>query len=255
MIDLTGRVALVTGASRGIGRACAVRLAEAGADVIVNYITSQAAADDVAEEISSLGRRTAVVKADVSQQDDVASMMEFIGQSFGKLDILVSNAATGGFRALVTATERNFDAAMKTNVLALIYLVQSGLKLLEKSPGRAKVIALSSHGSHLALPFYGMIGASKAALESTVRHLALELGERGINVNVVKAGLVDTDSSRKLPMAEELFEATRKYRSMTGDRMLSADDVANAVLFLASPLSDMVQGETLTVDGGTAVHS
>ncbi len=117
------------------------------------------------------------------------------------------------------------------------------------------MIALSSHGSHLALPFYGIIGASKAALESTVRHFALELGERGINVNVVKAGLVDTDSSRKLPMADQMFEATRKYRNMTGDRTLNADDVANAVLFLASPLSDMVQGETLVVDGGAAVHS
>jgi enoyl-[acyl-carrier protein] reductase III len=105
------------------------------------------------------------------------------------------------------------------------------------------------------LPFYGIIGASKAALESTVRHLALELGERGVNVNVVKAGLVDTDSSRKLPMADQMFEATRKYRNMTGGRMLNADDVANAVLFLASPLSDMVQGETLVVDGGAAVHA
>ena len=255
MIDLSGRVALVTGSSRGIGRACAVRLAEAGADVVVNYVTSRAAAENVAERIASLGRRAVIVKADVSEQDDVAAMMEFVGQRFGKLDILVSNAASGGFRPLITATARNFDATMKTNVLALIYLVQSGLKLLEKSEGRAKVIALSSHGSHLALPFYGIIGASKAALESTVRHLALELGERGVNVNVVKAGLVDTDSSRKLPMADQMFEATRKYRNMTGGRMLNADDVANAVLFLASPLSDMVQGETLVVDGGAAVHA
>ena len=255
MIDLSGRVALVTGSSRGIGRACAVRLAEAGADVVVNYVTSRAAAENVAEKIASLGRRAVIVKADVSEQDDVAAMMEFVGQRFGKLDILVSNAASGGFRPLITATARNFDATMKTNVLALIYLVQSGLKLLEKSEGRAKVIALSSHGSHLALPFYGIIGASKAALESTVRHLALELGERGVNVNVVKAGLVDTDSSRKLPMADQMFEATRKYRNMTGGRMLDADDVANAVLFLASPLSDMVQGETLVVNGGAAVHA
>jgi len=255
MIDLSDRVALVTGGSRGIGRACCLRLAEAGADVIVNYVTSQAAAHDVAEEIRAMGHRAAIVKADVSQEDDVASMMEFVDEHFGKLDILLSNAATGGFRPLMATTVRNFDAAMKTNVLALIYLVQSGLKLMQRAAGRAKVIALSSHGSHMALPMYGIIGSSKAALESCVRHLALELGDQGINVNIVKSGMVETDSTRKIPHSAELFEAARKLRNMTGDRYLTPADVADAVLFLASPLSDMVQGETLTVDCGAAVHA
>jgi enoyl-[acyl-carrier protein] reductase III len=255
MIDLSDRVALVTGGSRGIGRACCLRLAEAGADVIVNYVTFQAAAHDVAEEIRAMGRRVAIVKADVSQEDDVASMMEFVDEQFGKLDILLSNAATGGFRPLMATTVRNFDAAMKTNVLALIYLVQSGLKLMQRATGRAKVIALSSHGSHMALPMYGIIGSSKAALESCVRHLALELGDQGINVNIVKSGMVETDSTRKIPHSAELFEAARKLRNMTGDRYLTPADVADAVLFLASPLSDMVQGETLTVDCGAAVHA
>jgi len=255
MIDLTGRVALVTGASRGIGRACAVRLAEAGADVVVNFVASQAAATEVADRIRGLGRRCSVVKADVGEQDDVAAMMEFIDRQYGKLDVLVSNAATGGFRPLTSVTARNFEATMQTNVLAFVLLVQHSFKLLKKAVGRAKVIAISSHGSHLALPMYGMIGGSKAALESLARHFALELGPKGVNVNVVKAGLVDTDSSRSLPYADEIFAATRKFKSMTGDRMLAAQDVADAVLFLASPLSDMVQAETLTVDGGTAVHA
>jgi len=253
MIDLSERVALVTGASRGIGRAAALRLAEAGADVIINYVTSQAAANEVAQKVSAMGRRVATVKADVSEQDDVASMMEFVTDEFGRLDVLVSNAATGGFRPLLATTTRNFEAAMKVNVMALIHLIQSSVGLLEKSPGRAKVIALSSHGSHMALPMYGVIGGSKAALESLVRHFALELGDRGINVNVIKAGLVETDSTKRLPNSEDIFEA-RKYKSMTGDRFLTVDDVADAVLYLASPLSDMVQGETLTVDGGAAVH-
>lgn len=254
MIDLTGHVALVTGASRGIGRACALRLAEAGADVIINYVTSESAARAVGEEILLRGSRAAIVKADVGEQEDVASLMEFIEERFGRLDIVVSNAATGGFRPLLAATPRNFEAAMKTNVMALMHLVQQSVRLLERSQGRAKVIALSSHGSNMALPLYGLIGGSKAALESIVRHFALELGSRGINFNVVKAGLVDTDSTRKLPYGEQLF-AARGMRSMTGDRYLTADDVANCVLFLASPLSDMVQGETLTVDGGTQVHA
>ena len=254
MIDLHGKTALVTGGSRGIGRACALRLAEAGADIVINYVTSQSAADEVAEVIAAMGRDVAVVKADVSQRDDIDSMAEFIKERFGKLDILVSNAATGGFRPLLSMTERNFQATMKTNVLALIHLVQSSVRLLERADGRAKVVAISSHGSHMALPMYGAVGGSKAALESFVRHLALELGDKEINFNVVKAGLVETDSTRRIPYADQLF-ASRKLRSMTGDRFLTADDVANAVLFLSSPLADLVQGETLTVDGGAAVHA
>src|SRR5690554_4389773 len=115
MIDLTGRVALVTGSSRGIGRACALRLAEAGADVIVNYVSSKAAALEVAGQIRDIGRTAAAVRADVSQRDDVESMMEYVKLEFGTLDILVSNAATGGFRPLVATTDRNFDAAMQIN--------------------------------------------------------------------------------------------------------------------------------------------
>lgn len=105
----------------------------------------------------------------------------------------------------------------------------------------------------MALPWYGLIGGSKAALESLARHLTLEVGDRGVNVNVVKAGLVETDSTRMIPDSEVMFER-RREKTMMGDRMLVADDVANACLFLASPLSDMVQGETLIVDGGAAVH-
>jgi enoyl-[acyl-carrier protein] reductase III len=254
MIDLTGQVALVTGGSRGIGKACALRLAEAGADIVINYVTSQGAAEETAEVIQSMGRNVVVVKADVSERDDCESMIEFVTKTVGRLDILVSNAATGGFRPMLAITERNFESTMKTNVIALIHLVQASYRLLARTEGRAKVVAISSHGSHMALPLYGTVGGSKAALESFVRHFALELGDKGINLNIVKAGLVDTDSTRRIPYADQLF-AARGMRSMTGDRNLMPEDVANAVLFLASPLSDMVQGETLTIDGGAAVHA
>ena len=253
MIDLSGRVALITGGSRGIGRACALRFAEAGADIIINYISSRSAAMEVAEEINAMGRRPYVIKADVSEEDDVTSMMDFVREKIGQLDILISNAATGGFRPLLAANARHFHDAMNTNALALVLLVQRALPLLEQTAGRGKVIAISSHGAEMALPWYGLIGGSKAALESLVRHLTLEVGDRGVNVNVVKAGLVETDSTRVIPNAEAMF-ARRREKTMMGDRMLLADDVANACLFLASPLSDMVQGETLTVDGGAAVH-
>jgi enoyl-[acyl-carrier protein] reductase III len=252
MIDLSGNVALVTGASRGIGRATALRLAEAGADVIVNYVTSQSAANEVAREIQQLGRRAATVKADVSEPDDVSATLEFIHERFGRLDILVSNAASGGFRQLMDASPRHFENAMNTNVRALLLLTQAARPMLERAEGRAKVIALSSHGSHKALPAYGLIGASKAALEALVRHLALELGNRGVNVNAVLAGLVETDSTRGLPGSTAFFEAVNQRR-MTSGRPLTTRDVADSVLFLASPLSDLVQGATLVVDGGEGI--
>jgi enoyl-[acyl-carrier protein] reductase III len=253
MIDLSGRVALVTGSSRGIGRACAVRLAEAGADVIVNYVTSRNAAIDAAKQIRGLGRKAYVVKADVSEEEDCQCLMEFVTNHIGRLDILISNAASGGFRPLLEANAGHFHSAMNINVLALLHLIQAAVPLLERSPGRAKVVAISSHGSQIALPMYGLVGTSKAALESLVRHLTLELGDRGINVNVVKAGLVETDSTRRFPDAERMF-AERRGKTMTGQRVLTAEDVADAALFLSCPLSDLVQGETLTVDGGAAVH-
>ncbi|MEX2285521.1 MAG: SDR family oxidoreductase [Planctomycetaceae bacterium] len=253
MIDLTGKVALVTGSSRGIGRASALRLAEAGADMIVNYVTSRAAAMEVAALIEGMGRRAYVIKADVGEEDDVESMVDFVAQNIGQLDIIVSNAATGGFRPLLAANEKHFHTTMNINVLSLVYLVRAAMPLLEKSSGRAKVVAISSHGSHMALPWYGLIGGSKAALESVARHLTLEVGDRGVNVNVVKAGLVETDSTRKIPFADRMF-AARSEKSMMGDRELTPDDVANVVLFLSSPLSDLVQGETIIVDGGAAIH-
>jgi enoyl-[acyl-carrier protein] reductase III len=254
MLDLTGRVALVTGASRGIGRACALRLAEAGADVVVNYLTSTRAAEEVAEAIVSLGRQAAVIKADVSQADDVQAMLEFVREQFGRLDILLSNAASGGFRQLADASHTNFEAAMNTNVRAFIDLMQAALPLLERTEGRAKVIVLSSHGSHRALPQYGLIGGSKAALASIARHFALELGNRGVNVNIVEAGLVATDSTRHLPGAQQLLAARGQY-TLVGDRLLEARDVADAVLFLSSPLSDLVQGQTLVIDGGASIRA
>ena len=245
MIDLNGKVALVTGSSRGIGRACALRLAEAGADIVVNYVTSGREADAVAAEIAAMGRRVACIRADVGEEEDVEDMVGFVREQFGALDIVVHNAATGGFRPLAATSQRHFDAAMHTNVLSLVHLLKASAPLLESGSGRGKVVVLSSHGTHMALPMYGIIGGSKAALTALARHWALELGDRGVNVNVVEAGL--------LPGADLMF-AGRTSKTMVGERQLEATDVADAVLFLSSPLADLVQGQTLVVDGGAAIH-
>ena len=254
MINLTGQTALVTGSSRGSGKATAIRLAEAGADVVLNYAKSRAAAETVAETIAQMGRRVMVVKADVSARDDVDCMMEAIDNEFGKLNIIVSNAASGGFRELMKSTEIHFDQTMNTNVKPLISLVQAAMPLFNKTDGFARVIGLSSHGSHRALPAYGLIGGSKAALESVARHLALELGDHDVRVNIVQAGLVETDSARLIPGVEEMF-AHVESRTCVGARRLQPEDVANVVTYLASPMSDMIQGQTIIVDGGATVFA
>ncbi len=260
MIELTGHVALVTGASRGIGRACALRLAQAGADVVVNYVSRRGAAEEVAGRIAALGRRSVVVRADVSEREDVESMAGHVAEAFGRLDILGSNAATGGFRPLLANTSHQLAAAMATNVEALLHLLRAFLPLLRAAaatgdahgPRRPKVIALSSHGSRFALPQYGLVGITKAALESAVRQAALELGGDGINVNALLSGPVDTDAVRELPNREEVL-ARAAARGLTGGRRLSVEDVADVLLFLASPLADLVQGQTIVVDGGATV--
>jgi len=256
VISLEGRIALVTGGSRGIGRATALRLAEAGADVLVTYLNSPADAQEVAAEIMALGRRTLVLKADLSNDEDALNLVDVIGEQFGRLDILVSNAAGGGFRPALDVTPDNFEYAMNLNARAFLLLMQRAAGLLERNEdrdGRAKAITISSFGATRALPMYGAIGATKAALESLTRHFALELGPRGVNVNCVRAGVVDTGALRALAAAQVVLEERAK-RSLVDQRNVSPADVADAVLYLASPLADMVQGTTLIVDGGTSLH-
>jgi enoyl-[acyl-carrier protein] reductase III len=208
---------------------------------------------EVAEQVKDCGRNAAVIRADMAIREDIEAMADFIKLEFGSLDILVSNVATGGFRPLLGTTDRHFEAAMNYNVRPLLHLMQALMPLMEQNETRSKVIAISSHGAAMALPMYGTIGASKAALEAIMRHFALELGQQNINFNIVRAGLVETDSTRLLPNSEAMF-AGRIHKSMTGQRMLTVEDVADVVLYLASPLSDLIQGETITVDGGAGIH-
>jgi enoyl-[acyl-carrier protein] reductase III len=257
-IDFTNRVAFITGSSRGIGKATALKFAANGADVVLNYSTQRKAAVAVAEEIEKLGRRCWILKGDVSEQYDVNEMIAFIKSEIGRLDFLVSNAATGGFRQLLDADTGNFDGAFHTNVLALLYLVQAAMPLLERQGtaqvARSKIVTVSSHGSYRAIPYYGLIGASKAALEALVRHLTLEIGDRGVNINVVRAGLVETDSTKRLPNSDVMFREQINY-TQVGERTLKDSDVADAIMFLCSPFSDMIQGEVITVDGGSGYRA
>ena len=248
MFDIAGRVALITGGSRGIGRAIAIRLAEHGMDVVVNYVRHRKDAQDTATEVEKFGKRCLLVKANVAKEDDVMAMFETIRQEFGSLDVLVSNAASGVLKPALELTERHWDWAMDINAKALLGLVQNGLPLMKTG---ARVIAVSSLGSVRAIRNYTTVGASKAALESLVRHLAVELGPRGIRVNTVSAGAVDTDALKKFPNRSEILE-NAMARTPLG-RLTTPDDVADVTLFLCSNLADMIQGQVVTVDGGYAI--
>jgi enoyl-[acyl-carrier protein] reductase III len=255
MIALPGTSALVTGGARGIGRAVVRALAAAGADVAFSYLRSPREARELGEEVTALGRRAVVVKADLSEAEDVQALCEVAGRELGRLDVLVAGAAGGGFHALAEATPEQIEYAYRLNVRAPLLLAQAALPLLRRTTQRrAKLVTLSSLGGTRALPRYGLVGTTKGALESLTRQLALELGPAGVNVNCVVAGLVDTGALEAHPDREGLLESRRR-RSLIGDRNLTPEDVAAAVLFLASPLADAVQGHTLVVDGGIAIQA
>ncbi len=248
MFNMRGRVALITGGSRGIGRAIAIRLAEHGMDIVVNYVRHRQDAQDTAAEVEKYGQRCLIIKANVAKENDVKAMFAIIAEEFGGVDVLVSNAASGVLKPVLELTERHWNWAMDINARALLSLVQFGLPLMKKN---ARVIAVSSLGSIRAIRNYTTVGASKAALESLVRHLAVELGPRGIRVNTVSAGAVDTDALKKFPNRDEILENALS-RTPLG-RLTTPEDVADVTLFLCSNLADMIQGQVVTVDGGYAI--
>ncbi len=249
MLNLRGKTALITGGSRGIGRAIAFRLAEQGADIIVNYVRHKRDARDTAAAVEKLGRRCLTVKANVANSDDVQKMFSVIANEFDNLDILVSNAASGVLKPALELTERHWNWAMEINARALLTLVQQGLPLMKRG---SRVMAVSSLGSVRAIENYTTVGASKAALESLVRHLAVELGPQGINVNTISAGAVDTDALKHFPNRDEILK-TAMSRTPLG-RLTTPQDVADIALFLCSDLSAMIQGQVITVDGGYAIR-
>lgn len=245
---LAGKVALVTGAARGIGRATARKLAAEGCDVAVNYYNSADAADSLCAEIRALGRRTVAIQGSVGIPDSVDEMFAEFGRHFDRVDIVVSNAASGVLKPTIDMTLKHWRWCLETNALALNLLTQRALPMMREG---ARVIAMSSLGAQRAMPGYGFIGASKAALEALARALAQELGPRGIRVNVVSAGVVDTDALRYFPNREELL-ANFAERTPAGP-VLTPDDVAGAVYLLCLPEAAMINGHTLVVDGGFAI--
>ncbi len=248
-IDLKGKTALVTGGSRGIGRAIALRLAEAGANVAINYLRHKTAATETARAIEQRGAQALILRANVGEEEHVQRMFDEIGKNFGRLDILVSNAASGVLKPALELKLKHFHHTMDINAATLLPLAQHAVQLMGADGGR--IVAVSSLGAVRAIPNYTAVGASKAALESLVRHLAVELAPRNINVNAVSAGVVETDALRHFPNREQLLQASLE-RTPAG-RLTTPADVADVVLFLVSDLAKMIVGQTIIVDGGYSI--
>lgn len=247
---LAGKIALVTGGARGIGRAIAVKLATAGCDVAVNYYNSADQAEALCRELRALGRRAVPIQASVGIPESVDDLFAEFQEHFARLDIVVSNAASGVLKPVMEMTLKHWRWCLETNALALNLLAQRALPLMS---GGGRIVALSSLGASRAIPGYGFIGASKAALEALARGLAQELGPRGIRVNVVSAGVVDTEALAHFPNREQLL-ARHAERASAGP-VLTPEDVAGAVYLLCLPEANMINGHVLAVDGGFAISA
>ncbi len=249
-----GKIALITGSGRGIGKAIALRLASEGADVVVNYFRNRAPAEDTAAAIAALGRRAHLVRADVGQPDEIERLVDEAAQALGGLDILVHNAASGYNRPVMEQKVKGWDWTLNINARAALFLAQRAAPLMAARGGGA-IVNLSSVGAQRVLPDYVVVGASKAALEAVTRYLAVELAPQRIVVNAISAGLVQTDALQHFPGMRERFEEISAYalaRTPAG-QMLTSEDVAGVVAFLCSPEAFMIRGQVILIDGGATL--
>jgi enoyl-[acyl-carrier protein] reductase III len=236
-----GRSVLVTGGTRGIGKAIALRLVREGAArVALGYLRNDSAAEAAAEEVRGAGAEPILVRGNVASEKVVG---EFA--SHGPYGAVVHNAATGVIRSALETEDKHWDWTLGANARALLSLARACAPEME--PG-SSIVAVSSLGAQRVLENYILVGTSKAALESVVRYLAVELAPRGIRANAVSAGVVETEALEHFPNREEMLSSGR-IRTPAG-RLVEPDDVAGAVVFLCSPDAEMVRGHTLVVDGG-----
>lgn len=245
MWDLTGKTALVTGASRGIGRAIAIALAEAGADVAVNYAGSEAAAAQTAQAVEAMGRRAFTVKANVGKSAEFDAMVASVLATFGKLDILVNNAGITRDNLIMRMKEEEFDEVIETNLKGVF----NGIKAVTRSMMKqrsGRIVNISSVVGALGNAGQANYVASKAGVIGLTKSAARELASRGITVNAVAPGFIGTDMTDKLPaeMREKL------ERDIPLGRIGKPEEIATAVLYLASDAASYMTGQTLHIDGG-----
>lgn len=244
---LTGKVAVVTGASKGIGAAIAKQLAANGAAVVVNYASSKSGADKVVTEIAGAGGRAVAVQADVAKLADVDRLFAETKKAFGRLDILVNNAGIYEFAPVANITEAHFRKQFDLNVLGLIFATQAAVKLFDSVGG--SIVNISSIVSTLAFPNAAVYSGTKGAVDAITRSLASELGPRKIRVNAIRPGMVETEGTHSAGI--EASDMKKQVQAQTPlGRLGQPDDIAGAAVFLASADSSWISGETLIIAGG-----
>ncbi len=248
--QLRGRTALVTGSSRGIGRAIALKLGENGADVAVNYVTRDADAGQVVAALRAMGRRSFATRADVSRLDELGALFDRVAGEWGTLDIYVNNAIdVAAFGPVTRLRPDGWRHTIDSHVTTFLVGSQRAASLMAGRPG--VIVALSSLGARTYVPGYAPIGVGKAAIEALTRYLAMELGPCGIRVNTVSAGPIDTDSLRQFATYEQMKDAA--IRAAPARRMGQPEDVADVVAFLCTDRARWIYGQTLVVDGGLSL--
>jgi 3-oxoacyl-[acyl-carrier protein] reductase len=244
---LTGKVAVVTGASKGIGAAIAKQLAAEGAAVVVNYSSSKSGADKVVDEIKASGGKAIAVQADAARKTDIDRLFGETKKAFGRLDVLVNNAGIYEFSPLNDITEEHFHKQFNLNVLGVILAAQAAAKLFDGAGG--SIINLSSVVSTLAFPNASVYSGTKGAIDSITRSLASELGPRGIRVNAIRPGMVETEGTHAAGIENSDMQKQVKAQTPLG-RLGQPADIAGTAVFLASADSSWITGETFVISGG-----
>jgi 3-oxoacyl-[acyl-carrier protein] reductase len=244
---LAGKVAVVTGASKGIGAAIAKHLAAEGASVVVNYASSKTGADKVVAEITSTGGKAVAVQGDMSRQADIERLFAETKRAFGRLDILVNNAGIYEFAPLENVTEEFFHKQFNLNVLGPLLAAQAAAK--QFGPAGGSIINISSVVSTLGFPNASVYSGTKGAVDSITRSLAKELGPRGIRVNAINPGMVETEGTHSAGIAESEMRKQVEAQTPLG-RIGKPQDIAGAAVFLASADSSWITGETFVISGG-----